>query len=200
MGKKTEWISRAECGRRLEISAQMIGRHCRKGAIPTRADGKVPWPAAKSAYQANVIREMSGSYHSRASSGAVNAKGVHAESREDGRSDDYARLDPYICGAVDFANALRHPSRLRLYARMAVALGCSAAQSYGIAQAIDICIAAWQEGLAADALGQSEADAIFFHPEDESMWAQIAQSAGEAFDLDAWKQHYNLAMQAFDSR
>jgi hypothetical protein len=41
---RTEWVSRAEAGRRLGVSAMAVTKFCR-GGMPYRVkDGKVPWP------------------------------------------------------------------------------------------------------------------------------------------------------------
>lgn len=41
-----EWISRAEAGRRLGVSAMAVTKFCRKGMPHRFSDGKVCWPDA----------------------------------------------------------------------------------------------------------------------------------------------------------
>jgi hypothetical protein len=51
----TEWISRAECGRRLGVTAMRVTQYTRMG-MPTRAEDKrVPWPAVRDWHRDNVI-------------------------------------------------------------------------------------------------------------------------------------------------
>jgi hypothetical protein len=41
-----EWISRAEAGRRLGVSAMAVTKFARSGMPHRLSDGKVPWPDA----------------------------------------------------------------------------------------------------------------------------------------------------------
>src|ERR1035438_2090346 len=41
-----EWISRAEAGRRLGVSAIAVPKFCRRGMPYRISDGRVPWPDA----------------------------------------------------------------------------------------------------------------------------------------------------------
>ena len=55
MKRKCEWVSRREAGRRLRVSAVMVGRYVGMG-LPTRPDKCVPWPAAREWVRDNVRR------------------------------------------------------------------------------------------------------------------------------------------------
>jgi phage terminase Nu1 subunit (DNA packaging protein) len=60
---KTEWISKAECSRRLGVSARMISKYIERG-MPAEG-GRVPWPKAQKWAAANVAPEKSGNFASR---------------------------------------------------------------------------------------------------------------------------------------
>ena len=61
----TEWVTRAECGRRLGVSAMRVSQYCAMG-MPTRAsDKRVPWPSARDWHTRNVVPSRSGAWRFR---------------------------------------------------------------------------------------------------------------------------------------
>jgi hypothetical protein len=61
----TEWITRAEAGRRLGVTAMAVTKFCRSGMPHRHSDGRVCWPDAQ--YWSDWYRcpESSGTWHQR---------------------------------------------------------------------------------------------------------------------------------------
>ena len=60
-----EWITRAECARLWGVSAQMVGKYCRRG-MPSRAsDKRLLWPKVDRWRLRRISPFASGNWHFR---------------------------------------------------------------------------------------------------------------------------------------
>ena len=115
--EKVEWITRAECARRLSVSASIISRYSKLG-LPTRADKKVEWPAAKVWKEENIGSELSGSFYSRQHAAET------TRATDSGNVKHTARLAA-LREIVEPAEQLR-------FAQVAMRLGCTASQAIAL--------------------------------------------------------------------
>jgi hypothetical protein len=120
---KTEWITRAEAGRRLGVSASMVSRYCRRG-MPTRGDRRVPWPIAERWRKDNIDPQLSGSWLSRhLARNSANSNGTPSAGQMP-RAMDFVEYRGYVTACCEIIS----PAERARFARFAQRLNCTPEQ------------------------------------------------------------------------
>ena len=189
-------MTKAEFARRLYLSKGRVTQLCGQG-MPSRPDGKlnlrecVPW------FENNVRLHAFRDGNVNPTTQALSAlkRAIRRSSRR-GEPDASSHIvltqeefleawvEAEVSGMAWLANTLRDPRLLQRAAGVAVRLGCTAAQAFGIVNAYDLIITSYVfEELVKDT------GRIVEHKQDVD-WEAVGRLAGEDVDTDAWREHF----------